>query len=272
MANSTSDTQLEETVDEFEIDDDTPLSEIRFGDLKKYFKSEFRSEIRDIVKEELAAQLGNTKKDVTQLKTDVSKNKQSVAACSTNIANVQEDVRKIQEERKEENAISKNNLKYLINLDRNERRSNVLLFGLPEEVDLIIGGETSKTDMEKYVAVLKKMGVYEQCKNEIREIFRLGKKDEQDRDKIRPLKVRMLTSSSVTAILGAGKELKNLNDYKIYVKPDKTKGEREEFTRLGKKKEELVQEYDEHRVKLDKGVLYVVDVEVDRYKSVQSLF
>ena len=74
--------------------------------------------------------------------------------------------------------------------------------------------------------------------------------------------------------MGAGQKLKELNNYKIYVKPDKTKGEREEFTRLGKKKEELLQQYDNNaeRVKLDKGVLYVDGVEVDRYKSVQSLF
>ena len=128
--------------------------------------------------------------------------------------------------------------------------------------------------MEKFIAVLKKMEIYDQCKAEIRELFRLGKKDNQSEDKIRPLKVRMLTSTSVTAILGAAKKLKNLEDYKIYVKPDKTKGEREEFTRLGKKKEQLLQEYDNdaERVKLEKGVLYVDNVEVDRYKSVQSLF
>lgn len=207
------------------------------------------------------------------LKSDVLKNKQSLASCSTNISNLQDDVKTIQNERKEENAISKNNLKYLINLDRNERRNNLLLFGLPEDDDLNIDGENSKTDMEKYVAVLKKMEVHEQCKNEIRELFRIGKKDEQS-DKIRPLKVRMLTSTSVTAVLGAGQKLKTLNDYKIYVKPDKTKGEREEFTRLGKKKEQLLQEYDNDtdRVKLVKGVLYVDNIEVDSYKSVQSLF
>ena len=263
-----------ESGEEYDISDDTPLSEIRFGDLKKYFKSELRTEIRDIVKEELAAQLGSTKKDVTQLKTEVNKNKQSLASCSTNISNLQEDVKKIQEERKEENAISKNNLKYLINLDRNERRNNLLLFGLPEDDDLNIDGEISTSEMEKFIAVLKKMEIYDQCKTEIRELFRLGKKDNQSDDKIRPLKVRMLTSTSVTTILGAARKLKDLEDYKIYVKPDKTKGEREEFTRLGKKKEQLLQEYDNdaERVKLEKGVLYVDNVEVDRYKSVQSLF
>ena len=66
--------------------------------------------------------------------------------------------------------------------------------------------------MEKYIAVLKKMGVYDQCKDEVRELFRIGKKDDIA-DKIRLLKVRMLTSTSVTAILGAGKKLKDMNDY-----------------------------------------------------------
>ena len=64
--------------------------------------------------------------------------------------------------------------------------------------------------------IKKKMEIYDQCKAEIRELFRLGKKDNQSEDKIRPLKVRMLTSTSVTAILGAAKKLKNLEDYKIY--------------------------------------------------------
>ena len=79
--------------------------------MKKYFKSELRSDIKEIVKEELAAQLGNTKKDVTTLKADVNKNKQSVASCSTNIANLQEEVKKIQNDRVKENEISNNNLK-----------------------------------------------------------------------------------------------------------------------------------------------------------------
>ena len=68
--------------------------------------------------------------------------------------------------------------------------------------------------------------------------------------------------------------MKDIADQKIYVKPDKTKGEQEAFKRLGKRKEELLLEYnnDKKRVELIKGVLYLDKVEVDRYKSPQTLF
>ena len=63
----------------------------------------------------------------------------------------------------------------------------------------------------------------------------------------------------------------------IYVKPDKTKSEQNEFQRLGKKKEELLLKYptvdvDNPRVTLKKGSLQVDGVEVDKYEPVQTLF
>ena len=60
----------------------------------------------------------------------------------------------------------------------------------------------------------------------------------------------------------------------VYVKPDKSKGEVNEFQRLGKKKSELLQTYptvDENnpRVTIKKGSL---KVEVDKYEPVQTRF
>ena len=64
----------------------------------------------------------------------------------------------------------------------------------------------------------------------------------------------------------------------IYMKPDKTKAERDEYSRLGKKKDELLlrhplaDENGEPRVVLKSGVLLVDGVQVDCYKTPQSLF
>ena len=85
------------------------------------------------------------------------------------------------------------------------------------------------------------------------------------------------SSTIATAILGEAKKLKNLPNYTIYIKPDKTKSEVEEYRRLGKRKTELQAEYpvgedEESRVVLEKGVLKVDGVKVDEFKSVQSLF
>ena len=63
----------------------------------------------------------------------------------------------------------------------------------------------------------------------------------------------------------------------IYIKPDKTKSERDEFTRLGKKKQELMEKHptaigDDPRVVLKNGRLLVDNAEVDCYKTPQTLF
>ena len=64
---------------------------------------------------------------------------------------------------------------------------------------------------------------------------------------------------------------------KASIKPDKTKAEVAEYKRLGKRKTELEGQYltrdgDDKRVVLEKGVLKVDGVQVDEYKSTQSLF
>ena len=107
-------------------------------------------------------------------------------------------------------------------------------------------------------------------------MFRLGKKNENEtaeERKCRPIKIRFATNKTAKAVLKVAKKLKNLEDYEIYIKPDKTKGKQAEFKRMWKRKEEVLREYNEDtgRVKLIGGVLYVDNVEVDRYQSVQSL-
>ena len=43
-----------------------------------------------------------------------------------------------------------NNLKYLINVDRNTRRSNVVVFGVPEDEPLELKGVHAETDLKKW--------------------------------------------------------------------------------------------------------------------------
>ena len=134
--------------------------------------------------------------------------------------------------------------------------------------------EVADTDLLKCNGLFKFIGVHEICCNAIKEVFRLGTLDEGDTEKRRPIKVKFLSSGPASAVFGAKEKLKEIRDENIYVKPDKTKGEQEEFQRIGKRKNDLLAEYgnDNERVKLNKGVLYVDGVEVDRYRSVQTLF
>ena len=77
-------------------------------------------------------------------------------------------------------------------------------------------------------------------------------------------------------VITNGKKLYEL-DMNIYVKPDKTKKESEEFKRIGRRKGEMLllhptTDPENPIVTLAKGVLKVNGQEVDRYNPVQSLF
>ena len=256
-----------------EINDDTALSEIRFGELKSWFRGELRDSIRQIVKEEMKSELDSIKKNLGEVKKLADENKQSTSGNSKRIETVSDSVKTLEQGQKEVENMSKNNLKYLVNLDRNERRQNIIIFGVPES-DLIVGNVTADTDLKKCDALFQVMNVDDECRSAVKDVFRLGAKTDDDAGRRRPLKVKFLSSKPASEVLKASKKLKEIQGENIYIKPDKTKGEQEEFKRIGDRKTALLAEYNDdiERVKLTKGVLYVDGVEVDRYKSVQTLF
>ena len=171
--------------------------------------------------------------------------------------------------------ISDNNLKYLVNLDRNERIQNVCLFGVPEDnTDLTIEETTASTDKDKFELILNYISAAPVL-NQTTDIFRLGKLTTGNGP--RPIKIKFISSEGPTTILKESKKLKDLEGHTIYFKPDKTKAEIAEYKRMGKRKTELLQVYPTAndgppRVVLNKGSLTVDGAEVDRFKSVQTLF
>ena len=117
---------------------------------------------------------------------------------------------------------------------------------------------------------MKIVGCYQ---NMTKNFFRLGKKG----DKPRPIKVILDSPKSAKEALSKSSELSNLQNSSIYLKPDKTKGEIAEYQRLGKVKADVLKTYptiqnEQPRVKLEKGILSLDGMEVDRYKSIQTLF
>ena len=105
-------------------------------------------------------------------------------------------------------------------------------------------------------------------------MFRLGKQGENPR----PLKVMFQDEKIPLQILSKCKNLKNLSDINVYIKPDRTASERKEYDRLSRKKRDLEKDYlrekeeDQPRVLLNKGKLTVDGQEMDSYKTPQSLF
>ena len=134
--------------------------------------------------------------------------------------------------------LGEENLKYLINLDRNTQRHNVMIFGLPENDDLIVGNDGDETakratnEMEKVSTVLSHLN---SDISNITHFHRMGKPGERSR----PVKVVFKSANLASKALSNSK---SLNDWEksVYVKPYKSKSKYEEFKRIGKRKTDLL--------------------------------
>lgn len=258
-------------------DDTKAMADISFGEFKAWLKYELNNSTRKIVREELQAttkELQDLKKEHTELKkkvTDMEKRFEE------KFKKLEKDVADANAESNKVKVVSNNNLKYLINHDRNRRKHNVMLFGVKEDEDMKLGEKTGKTDVEKTDLLLDYMG----CGKDLGrvDLFRLGQSKGSDKPP-RPIKLSFTSKESAFLILSKASKLKGLSEnhqMNIYFKPDKTKGEQLEFQRLGKKKSELLLQYPtpengNPRVVLERGSLKVDGVEVDKFAPAQSLF
>lgn len=234
------------------------------------------------VKEPLSHQLAECSKELKQTKDDVKNLKTSLTNANKEIDTLKVEIKAIKDERDKEKKTVRDNCRYLINHDRSARQRNLLLFGVPDEESITLNNETVTSNREVAQLIFEKIGVHDV---NIIESFRLGKKKDNDenaeRPHSRPIKVCLESSDMARSVLSESSKLKDVFDgsgINIYMKPDKTKAERDEYTRLGKKKAELLtrhppaEENGEPRVVLKSGILLVDGVQVDCYKTPQSLF
>ena len=136
---------------------------------------------------------------------------------------------------------------------------------------MVIGDVSSAGDEDKIKALLKFIKV-----NTSVELVSQSRLGTSGGEGIRPIKIGLKNGDMARVIIKEAHNLKALNK-KIFFKPDKSVKEREEFQRLLKKKEEYMASHptgdgQDSRVTLQKGVLKVDGVEVDRYKSPQTIF
>ena len=235
------------------------------------------------IKEQIVNELKSYKKaldDVTKKYTEVRK---ELGTANVEIQDLKKKVADIVKERGDDVKITNDNLRYLINLDRNTRQRNVLLFGVPED-ELQIGDKLCNSDEEVVNYIIELFELEHQVT--FIEAFRLGKNTASPSDvtdgrkRSRPIKIIFETSSMARKVTDSSPKLKELfkdNDTNIYMKPDKTKSERDEYTRLGKRKAELLNQHptvdgQPPRVVLKSGKLLVDNTQVDYYRTPATLF
>ena len=252
------------------IDDASNLSQISF----KNFKDWLTGTLQITLTEQFNRYAENLQSDIETIKTELAEVKRDLASEKSIVATQKKAIADLHKELNEVKQTNKDTTKYLINIDRNSRQHNAVLFGVSES-DLSLKGKSSndvvvaKTDSEKVQEILRVV----QYKGEVKQFMRLGKKG----DRPRPIKLMFDSPSKASSVIANSSKLKDLVDVKIYVKPDKTKKENDEFKRIGDKKRELLEKYPtaqgaQPRVILQKGVLTLDGVEVTRYQPIQTLF
>ena len=229
------------------IDDSETLNNISFGALKTWLTgvnasmvSQFETKLMQEVIS-IRQDLESTKTSLTETNSRVEKLQKDVADLKKSNERTfragEERTKSLEDETKQLKTVGQNNLKYLINLDRNIRREHIVIFGVPEDgKDLVANEISAKTDVDKCNMIFRYINVPMDSIYP----FRLGK---PTAEKVRPIKVKCPSSNIVGQILTASKKLKDLPNQTIYIKPDKTKSEVVEYQRLGTRKSELLLQY-----------------------------
>ena len=249
-----------------DIDKESSLGNIPFKQFKEWFHS--------AVSEEITKAIDPLKKDIKAIRGELVAATKDISDNSRKITLIETEVNRIDVEANNKQIVIENNLKYLINHDRNMRRHNVVVMGVSEDgLSLEINNKTANTDEEKIDLILA--FINPGINVGIKESFRLGVKVD---GKCRPIKIIFDNKDMASCVLGCSCKLKELPNVKVYVKPDKTKSERMEYERLWKRKTEAEAQFplnnvgDPPRVVLSKGSLLVDGNKIDAYKSPQSLF
>lgn len=249
------------------INADSMLSEISFRNFTQWFKGE----VTEMISKKVDEATKDIKKEVDSVKKSAKTANDDIAGMKTQIESLKTSLKAVQDENKQLKTTCANNLKYLINSDRNSRRSNVMVLGLSEAEDLTIAENTAHGDKEKIDLLMNHIGIGSE-NVDIVSHSRLGKEGQEG---VRPIKMTMKNGDMAKSVLSNASKLKTLNK-KIFLKPDKSFKEREEFQRLLKKKEEAVLSHPstdgQERVTLKNGSLKVDGVEIDSYKPPQTIF
>jgi hypothetical protein len=156
--------------------------------------------------------------------------------------------------------------RFLEVLDADRRANKVIVFGVPEG-EMVDGVNVMRTDDTKVAMILQKIGQHD----EVAGVRRLGKKPEDQPDRIRPLEVTLKNAAKRQDILTNSKKLKDeAQPYKdIGLRKDVHPAVRKEWKRL-KEAEESEKARNENAGKTicidyKKRVLMVDNIIIDRF-------
>ena len=103
----------------FEINDDEPLNNISFRVFKSWLENKFMKRVTDVMKTEVKVIVDG----INNVKAELKKTKDNLDVANKTIENLRQELDGNVKVTNQQKVISDNNLKHLINFDRNTRRS-----------------------------------------------------------------------------------------------------------------------------------------------------
>ena len=132
--------------DEAPCNPDEEVGSIKFKDFVDWMLKVFVK----CVKESSGVELTECKKEITNVKKELNETKKELAAAKNDIKIIETKLNTLQEKFDNNQKCTQDNLKYLINHDRNVRQRNVILFGVPDEDVVELGDESFDDDREAF--------------------------------------------------------------------------------------------------------------------------
>jgi len=134
----------------------------------------------------------------------------------------------------------------------NERKFNIVVYGVAENPQNTNRKQRMKNDMEKVMEALSETDIDIEP-SDIKDLYRLGKYD-QNSERPRPLLVKFLRSNTAVDILSSKSKL----EAPIYIKPDLSPQERQRERLLLKERRCLIEKGSERRyIKIRNDSLYL---------------
>ena len=116
------------------LDESTVIKDISVG--------EFRLWIQDIISNTLQSQVAKSAEwfntELKQVKSELATTKDDLKAAEHKIVELEGNINDLKTKLTHTTTATENNTKYLINHDRNVRKLNIILFGIPEDNALLI--------------------------------------------------------------------------------------------------------------------------------------
>ena len=199
----------------------------------------------------------DTTDSVTKVETNHKNLEQKLTAAGTKIRNLETANEKLK------NIVTKQQ-SHITTQDKNIRLKNVVMAGLCESPLLNeTGDEIASTDEEKVHVVLEALNLDDIEFNHCR---RTGNKDQGPQDRPRFLIVEFQKQSDRNKVRSASHLLKNVPHLKnIRIKADLNKQERDEYKRLYEVKDKLAVDNPNATIVVEKGLLKMNGIQVDKF-------